>query len=323
MNAHTEQEPEIRRFRVNDNAAAVCNALVDDGVAVIEGFLSSQQVAKLNEEFDPRLARIQPLAKTTVSATPNNPYPWKTQDVSLTDAKPVYWMADLVAPCVKRLQNLAGISKTFRQDVLNHQLMHEICRKAFEDSGDYWLGFSAAIESGPGTEGQIWHRDQPYSALVKSGPGTPEGMLNFFVALTDFTPETGVTEYIWRSNQRQELGEPDEEHPVVMTELKAGDVAVLSGKIVHRGGANLSPEFHRRAMALVILPVVLAPFDAACALPRRVVETMTPLAQKMVGWRSLTIAPPLSLGVWCMNMRELGGQLGLKSSMPEEDTEKE
>lgn len=307
MAVHSQLQPQIQRFPTTAKAPAVYQALAADGVVIIEGFLSSEQVAKLNQDVDPRLAALRQEAKIAKPPTPSPPY----------------WLADLVAPEVKRVHNLVDFSNVFRHDILNHELMHEICRMTFEESGDYWLGYGAVIENGPGTKEQPWHRDQLTHPLLKTGPGTVEGMLNFFTAMTDFTPENGLTQYIWGSQKLVEQAEPDIEHPVVLTELKAGDTAVLSGKIMHRGSLNASSDVYRRAMALVVIPGILTPMDATSHLPQHLVETMTPLAQRMVGRRSLRIPPPsstgISVGIWCLNMREYGEQLGLKSNQPDEE----
>ncbi|RYP10941.1 hypothetical protein DL764_000377 [Monosporascus ibericus] len=320
MTVQSKPQPQIQRLPVTGEAAAVHKALADDGVVIIEGFLSPVQVAKLNGDVDPRLAALQQGEKTMKPPTQVSPSP-RIPDLPQPRASPSYWMADLVPPQVKRVHNLVDFSKVFRHEILNHELMHDVCRMAFEESGDYWLGAGAVIESGPGTQEQYWHRDQPNYALLKAGPGTAEGMLNFFTALTDFTPETGITQYIWGSHKLVEMCKPDTEHPVVFSELKAGDTAVVSGKIVHRGSTNATLDSYRRALALMIVPGILTPFDATCHLPQRVVETMTPLAQRMVGRRSLTIPPPSSVGIWCLNMTEVGEQIGLKSNQPDEEEE--
>ncbi|KAI0103179.1 hypothetical protein GGR51DRAFT_524918 [Nemania sp. FL0031] len=89
MNDQMDQ-PRIQRFPVTSEAEAIYKAIQRDRVVVINNFLSSQQVAKLNDELDPYLARVQSRAKTTESATQGTSYPWKLQDSSLADGKLVY-----------------------------------------------------------------------------------------------------------------------------------------------------------------------------------------------------------------------------------------
>jgi len=307
MNSGLVSRPSPKRFCLNSDPAAVHKAIIEDGVAVIKGFLSPEQVQKLNRDVDAPLDAFRKQEKPPVTNSNR------------------LWMADFVPEHVARVHNLVGFSKVFRHDIMNHEFMHELCRLTFMESGDYWLGYGAVIENGPGTGEQKWHRDQPEYPLIKQGPGTPEGMLNFFTALTDFNSETGRTQYIWGSNNRVELGEPDDDHPVVFVDLEPGDTTVLSGKITHRGSDNLSNEL-RRALALMIVPSVLTPFDATCSLSREMVETMTPLAQRMVGRRSVMIPAPGTIetrtGIWCLNMKEVGEEMGLKSNQPEK-TERE
>jgi len=302
MNSQPKSRPIPKRFCLDSDPTAVHRAIIEDGVAIIQGFLSPEQVERLNRDVDGPLHAFRKQTKPTAK-----------------DSKRL-WMADFVPEQVARVHNLVGFSTVFRDDIMNHEFMHEICRLTFMESGDYWLGYGAVIENGPGTAEQKWHRDQPEYPLVKQGPGAPEGMLNFFTALTDFNSETGQTQYIWGSDKRVELGEPDDDHPVVFVDLKPGDTTILSGKITHRGSNNLSDEL-RRALALMIVPSVLTPFDATCHLSRELVETMTPLAQRMVGRRSVMIPAPGTIevrtGIWCLNMKEVGEQMGLKSNQPE------
>ncbi|KAI1658833.1 putative oxygenase [Daldinia decipiens] len=319
MTVQSKVHPQVQRFPITADPATVWKAIADDGVAVIESFLTLEQVASLNKDVDPPLFKLREREKRDMPPTKALPSPWNP-DKPQAQLSPSYLMADLVPPEVNRVHNLVGFSKTFRHDMLNHEMLHGLCRLAFKDSGDYWLGYGAVIENGPGTKEQPWHRDQPNYGLLKSGPDAPEGMLNFFTALTDCTPETGRTQYIWGSNRWIELGVPDADHPVVFSELNPGDTAILSGKIVHRGSANNTNTF-RRALATMIIPGILTPLDATCNLSRNLVETMTPLAQRMVGRRSITIAPPSSIGIWCLNMREVGEQMNLKTNQPDMEEE--
>ncbi|KAI1478852.1 PhyH-domain-containing protein [Daldinia eschscholtzii] len=308
MTTSSHTQPNIQRFPATSDGAAVYKALADDGVVIIEGFLSQEQVEKLNADVDHPLVSLRESGKL---------------EKTFKEGQSTFWMTELVPQYVQRVHNLVDFSRVFRHDVLNHELLHQLCTLAFEPSGDYWLGYSAVIENGPGTKEQFWHRDQPNYPLLRSGPGTAEGMLNFFTALTDFTPENGRTQYIWNSHKRVEIGEPDAEHPVLFSDLKAGDTAVLSGKMVHRGSANITSDFYRRALATMIIPGVLTPFDANCQIPRRVVETMTPLAQRMIGRRSVRVSPPSAVGIWCLNMKEVGEEMGLKSNQPDVEGENE
>jgi verruculogen synthase len=167
-------QPHIQRYPVTAGSAAIIQALQDDGVVIIEGFLTPEQVEKFNDEVNPRLDAIQQGGNTDKGSLKG----------SLANRLPVQQ---------RRVHNLAGFSRTFRHDILNHELMHAICQKTFEVSGDYWLASGAVIDNSPGTPEQILHRDQPSYPVLKTGPTAPQGLVNFFTALTDFTKESGAT----------------------------------------------------------------------------------------------------------------------------------
>ncbi|GFF57464.1 hypothetical protein IFM51744_09221 [Aspergillus udagawae] len=292
----TSATPQIKRFRVTDNVDTILQAFKEDGVVILQGFLSDEQLAKFNSEVDPRLAHQRQ----------GNP-PMNLMKGSL---------ASVLPPEQKRVHNLVGFSKVFRHEILNHGLMHEISRRVFAPLGDYWLASGAVIDNAPGTPEQIWHRDEPSLPIFRTEPDRPEGLINFFTALTDFTTESGATQFIWGSHRRVEVGVPDADHPVVQAEVKAGDSILLSGKMVHRGGRNSATDYYRRSLSLAICPCVLTPYESSNYLPRRVIESMTPLAQRMVAWGTVHLPPPYQIGMWTMNMNDLGVEMGLKSNQP-------
>ncbi|RYP12615.1 hypothetical protein DL767_011150 [Monosporascus sp. MG133] len=190
-----------QRFPLTAEAAAVHKALEDDGVVIIEGFLSPEQAAKSNGDVDPRLAVIRQGEKIVRLPTQVSQSPW-ILDLPQTCTSLLYWMADIVPPQVKRVHNLVGFSKAFRHEILNHKRMHDI-----------------------------------------SGSD------------------------IWGSHKLVEMCKPDAEHPVMLSELKASDTALLSGQMVHRGSINATLDSYRRALALMVVPGILTPFGATCRLP--------------------------------------------------------
>jgi verruculogen synthase len=296
-----QPQPEVRRFPVTADAAEVVKALSDDGVVIIEKFLSADQVIRFNAEIDPVMKNNWSLSERRASS------------------KPSPWLVDILGPWTRRVHNAVEVSKVFRHEVLNHNLMHDISRLALEAHGDYWLSSSGIIENCPGAKRQSWHRDQAPNTLFQQGPDKPSILLNFFTALTDFDDETGYTEYIWHSHKEVAVIDPDEEHPIVVTKLKAGDAALLSGNIVHRGPDNVSEERYRRSMALCVVPAMVTPFEATFHLNRSMVETMTPKAQKMIGWRSFESSKPFGLGMWTVHANEASAEIGLKSNQPDKE----
>jgi verruculogen synthase len=287
----------IKRVPLSAGADKVVKAFRDEGVVIIEGFLSSEQVRQLNSEIDPYVARLRD--------------PEHSPGHSFNSS-----LAKLLPSQQKRIHNLAGKSPTFRYEVLNHQLMHEVARTIFEPVGDYWAVSGVVLDNAPGTPAQPWHHDQRISSMLNNAGDAPETFINFFTALTDFTRESGATQFVWQSHKMEGILEPDEDHPVMTADIKAGDTVLLSGKVVHRGGANDSEAYTRRAFSLVLQPSIFTPYESNLNLSRQLVESMTPLAQKMIGWRTVKPAPPFDIGLWTVDMDDISNVMGLKSDQP-------
>lgn len=102
----------------------------------------------------------------------------------LTHDTPTRWMTSFAI--TRPVSTTWWTSAVMTPYILNHELLHEICRLAFQYSGDYCLNYGSVHKKWPGTSKQNWRRDQPKYPLVKEGPDAPEGMLNFFTASADF-----------------------------------------------------------------------------------------------------------------------------------------
>ncbi|KAL4966671.1 phytanoyl-CoA dioxygenase family protein [Aspergillus stella-maris] len=284
--------PKLRHIPALAGADAIYEIIQEDGGVIVEGLLSTTQVKALNDEIEPYLSKLKAGGR-------------KADD----------FQENFLGANMKRLGHLAYISPTFRHDILNHELIHQVCERAFcKDAGDYWMNSNAFLETGPGNQAQVLHRDQViFPVFNKMGPPAPEALLNFFFAMTDFTDENGATRVIPKSNQwpdYNKLGSPEQTVPA---EMKAGDAFLFSGKLVHGGGHNRSQDYYRRALSLCMQPCYLTPQESSINIPRDILESMTPLAQKMVAWRS--VYPPMTGGLWTLDMNELGGKLGLRSNV--------
>ncbi|VFT07512.1 phytanoyl-CoA dioxygenase [Pseudomonas aeruginosa] len=146
-------------------------ALLSDqaGAVIIRNFMTPEQVARINNELDAPLARSRPLQ---APARADRRVPW---------------------PPDKRLTNLVTHSKTFREEILDDDLFHDLGNVLYAaECGDWWLTTAQLIEIGPGNKAQMLHRDmaqyQPFVAMNKHAPRT---ITNLMLALTDFTEENG------------------------------------------------------------------------------------------------------------------------------------
>ncbi|MFF8835127.1 phytanoyl-CoA dioxygenase family protein [Streptomyces sp. NPDC015130] len=260
-----------------------------DGGVVIKGFLTQEQIVRFNAEIE------QPLRALA---------PGSTHEDEI--------VAAFHGSNTKRLTNLVTHSATFRSEIIDHPLVHEISDLVFlQESGTYWMTTAQVIEIGPGNTAQMLHRDlENWFPFIGMGPGGPEVTINFLVALTDFTEENGATRVIPGSNHWSDFedrGTPEQTIPAVMN---AGDVLLFSGKTAHGGGANRTDAEYRRGLAFAFNAGFLTGEEAYPFLvDRELAKTLSPRVQRVLGFRSQY--PTGSPGLWQVDYADLGDHLGL------------
>ncbi|MBF6435243.1 phytanoyl-CoA dioxygenase family protein [Nocardia cyriacigeorgica] len=260
-----------------------------DGGVIIEGLLTADQVARFNAQIEEPLAALTPGGKHELEI-----------------------VNEFHGANTKRLTNLVTHSQVFREEVIDHDLVHALCEATFlEESGTFWMTTAQVIEIGPGNRAQMLHRDlENWFPFVGMGPAGPEVTVNFLIALTDFTEENGATRVIPGSNHWpdfQDRGTPDQTVPATM---KAGDALFFSGKTAHGGGANITTDQYRRGLAFAFNPGYLVGEEAYPFLvDRDIVKTLPERVQRILGFRSQY--PLGSPGLWQVDYRELGEYLGL------------
>lgn len=281
----------LQRVSKSAGRDAILAAVKADGGVIIEGFLTPEQVAQVNADIDPALSKLHAGSKHNDEG-----------------------IQEFHGSNTKRLTNLTSLSKTFGQDILDMDIVHELCEKIFkEESGDYWMSTAQVIEIGPGNKTQPLHRDQMgYPIFTRMGRNGPEAMVNFLTALTEFTEENGATRVIPGSHlweDFEDYGRPEDTIPALM---KAGDALFINGKVSHGGGANKTSDFYRRGIAFNFQCSFLTPEEAYPFITSmETVRQLSPRAQKMIGFRSQF--PKDSLGLWQSDYSELADFLKLDS----------
>ncbi|MEU2073404.1 phytanoyl-CoA dioxygenase family protein [Streptomyces sp. NPDC013489] len=267
----------------------ILDIVTRDGGVVIKGFLTQEQIVRFNAEIEQPLRALSP-----------------------GSAHEDEIVAAFHGSNTKRLTNLVTHSATFRSEVIDHPLVHEISDLVFlQESGTYWMTTAQVIEIGPGNKAQMLHRDlENWFPFIGMGPGGPEVTINFLVALTDFTEENGATRVIPGSNRWSDFedrGTPEQTVPAVMN---AGDVLLFSGKTAHGGGANRTGDEYRRGLAFAFNAGFLTGEEAYPFLvDRELAKTLSPRVQRMLGFRSQY--PTGSPGLWQVDYADLGDHLGL------------
>lgn len=256
----------------------------EDGGVIIKNYLTSEQVRAMNADIEPSM-----------------------QALSVGSKHDEERMKEFHGANTKRLTEVVRVSRTFREEVLDHDLYHALGDATFlEESGTYWLDTSQVIEIGPNSPGQMLHRDlgawPPFKAM---GPSGPEIIVNLIIALSDFTEENGATRIIPGSHKWadfDELGSYDMSVPV---EMDAGDAVFFSGKTVHGGGANRTSDVYRRGITIPLVAGYLTPGDALPFLADpETVRKLPERVQRILGFRSQY--PVGTFGIWMVNFTELG-----------------
>lgn len=285
----TSVDAALQRVSNTTDIAEIREIVDRDGGVIIEGLLTADQVARFNAQIEQPLAALAPGGKHELEI-----------------------VNEFHGANTKRLTNLVTHSQVFREEVIDHDLVHALCEATFlEESGTFWMTTAQVIEIGPGNRAQMLHRDlENWFPFVGMGPAGPEVTVNFLIALTDFTEENGATRVIPGSNHWpdfQDRGTPDQTVPATM---KAGDALFFSGKTAHGGGANITTDQYRRGLAFAFNPGYLVGEEAYPFLvDRDIVKTLPERVQRILGFRSQY--PLGSPGLWQVDYRELGEYLGL------------
>jgi ectoine hydroxylase-related dioxygenase (phytanoyl-CoA dioxygenase family) len=276
-------------MKASEGAEKIHNAMLEAGGVIIEGFLTQEQVTQVNCDLDGPLARIQMGAKHDSET-----------------------MQDFHGKQTKRMTDIVNHSKVYRYDILDMDLVHDICERAFAYyNSSYWMSAGQAIEISPGNKAQLLHRDQgqfPFVNLL--GASAPEAAINFLIAVTRFTEQNGATRVIPGSHRDADFsdyGHPDETIPA---EMSPGDALLISGKTLHGGGANKTVDEKRRGLAFSLSLSSLTPEEAyPFQISLDTARTMSPRAQRMVGFRS--VYPSEHNGLWQWNSSRLEDYIAL------------
>lgn len=269
--------------------AQVIDIMHQDGCLVVTGFLSNDQIDRIVEDMAPSMKALKP--------------------GSAYDDK---FLKDFHGDSTKRLTNLVQRSKSFREEVFDDDYIHSINEEVFtKESGSYWMTTTQVIDIAPGEKRQYLHRDlENYLPMVMLGPKGPEAMVNYLIALTDFTDQNGATRLIPGSHLWPDFKENGRQEDTIPALMKKGDMLVLSGKTSHSGGANNS-DHNRCGIAFSFNASYLTPEEAyPFCVDMEIAKNLSPRGQKMIGYRSQY--PIGSPGLWQLDYKDIGEHIGLE-----------
>jgi len=288
-----ERPSALVHFSKDADPAEIARIIQRDGGCILQGVVTPEQVNSFNQEVDP-IMKDRP----------------KIADASIPDALKAFQGSN-----TKRIHGLTNISKTFREHILDNDLLHGISEEIIgKNIGSYWLSTAQLMEIGPGQKAQPLHRDGGgWWPFFRMGTASPIAYVNFLIAMTDTTRENGATRFIPGSHNWPFTEDYANTGSVDMTEdveLKAGDVLVITDRLVHGGGENSTKDFLRRVIAFSVTTSAYTPEEAhTLFVDLPLVKTLSPRAQRFLGFRSQY--PRGSPGVMTWNVEEIAPYLGL------------
>ncbi|GLB06452.1 hypothetical protein AtubIFM57258_001760 [Aspergillus tubingensis] len=212
---------------------AIIQAIIKDGCCIIKDFTDAATIKQVNEEVQPYLDADKP------------------------------WKGDLFPPETRRCANLAGRSKTARENWLVDPLIRALTARFVDKTTSNFYGetkhtytseaicsIAMTFDIGPGAKAQRLHRDDKNfhvdhedQSIMGYRVGS-DVMMAFMVPGVKTTVENGATiaisgSHLWGSDRAPKLDE------AVAAELDVTDCWVMLGGLYHAGGANVTQNERR------------------------------------------------------------------------------
>ncbi|PPJ60882.1 hypothetical protein CBER1_11205 [Cercospora berteroae] len=280
----------LAQFTAKDSVDDIIQAWKTDGAVILKKVLSPDQLLLLHKELEPVLETVR--------------------QGSLVEHEA---LQAFHGRRTRRAGDIINHSSVVRDQLIENDFLHEICRRVFSEQGhaaNYWLSAASTLNAGGPQPAQALHRDlslhPPYALL---GPGMTESVINFLVATTPFCADNGATRVIPGSHIApfDQRGLPEESIPALMD---AGDILFISGKVVHGMGANITTE-ERRCVQMSVCASWLTPAEAhPFVVTMDTARKLSKRGQRFLGFRSHY--PRGSPGIWLKDYAELALHNGLE-----------
>ena len=259
----------VRHFGRDAAVDDIHAAIMEDGVAIVEGLLDADVVRRVNDDVEEAVA--------AADATEELFNPVLTAFHGLH---------------TKQVAGVPGLSRTFATDVMCHPLLLALCDRILLPScARYQLNLGHLLQRGPGAEEQWLHRDE---LVWNDVPWPhPELQLASVIAFVDFTRDNGATRVVpgsHRSDDRalsaaeQMLQPPIDPDRIACAEMPAGSAVVYLGGTIHAGGANTTDVERRGAHLSYCLGWLRTEENNYLSIPPSYAKTLPRLAQEMLGY---------------------------------------
>jgi len=259
---------ELQHFDVTTDPAIVCAAIKADGGVIVDGLLAQSVVDRVNAEVEEEVAAADP-----------------DQEMFSPVAK---WF---MGAKTKQVSGMPGVSPTFATDVMcNPMLLAAADHFLLPSCARYQLNIGQLLQRGPGSENQIFHRDEGVWGDVPKPH--PELQLASVIAFVDFTKENGATRVVpgshrWPSRMgtvEDRLGEQPSEDQIAYAEMEAGSAVIYIGGTIHSGGANTTDIPRRGAHLSYCLGWLRTEENNYLSTPPEVAAKLPRQSQELLGY---------------------------------------
>jgi len=224
----------------------VVAAMDDQGYAVVEHVLSSDEVARVRADLTRVLAEVP------------------------------YGRNEFEGYHTRRIYNLFGKTRAFDEIALHPLLLGVLDRVL----GHYQFSAPVGIEIGPGEAAQVLHQDD----LIYPLPWPHDQVVvNSMWAFDDFTEANGATRMVPGSHRRAEFPYSND-LPTVSVEMPAGSVVFYPGTVLHGGGANRTDSPRLGVILEFVAAWLRAQENHVIGVPWSVARTLPPRLQELLGW---------------------------------------
>lgn len=240
--------------------AAIDKAVFDAGGVILDGLLSKAEVDRFNADMDRFLEKSDNKGKPNSGAT-------------LYDT--------FLGHRTVRFHGLIEKFESAAELIGQNELVDWTKRMLSKRANSVLLSAGEFIQIGPGEPAQFLHRD--VDAWLDAPINEWPLLVNAIIAFDDFTLDNGAT-YVVPHSWDWDLKRQPKREEIARAVMKAGDVVLFRGDLLHGGGENVS-EGRRRGVSLTYCAGWLRPVENSFLnISRDTAQRMPKQVQELLGY---------------------------------------
>lgn len=272
----SQDAPTLQRIPFGSDVSTLAEIVSRDGGLVLTGVLTPEEVQAVNQDLEP-LVSVLPMGNFGA-------------EVSSVTKRSVADEKQYSGSRTKHLQHCYKRSRIYREKVLGSEVLAGYLGAILPVKiGTPSLYASVVIEICPGEKAQGLHRDGEafFAPLGLNHAGGVCYLVNCLLALTDISEEMGATRVIPGSHRWEDFTDFGSQEQTVPVTMKAGDMFLYNGKVLHGGGANTTQDRPRRVLATAFsFPFIMGEEAWPFTVSPEEVRTYPRQVQAMLGFRS-------------------------------------